>query len=82
MRPAPIISLVLLTSLCVVARATGPSRSLAYRAKLGLERAERYLVASGIAGARVQTVSDGSEDASPRPKDWPTDRRVGVQLAP
>jgi hypothetical protein len=64
---------------------TDPRGSADYNAKLGLERAERvksYLVTNGIARARVQTVSDGKEDASPYPKDWPTDRRVGIQLAP
>lgn len=64
---------------------TDPRGSAAYNAKLGLERAERvktYLVTNGVGRDRVQTSSDGSEDASPYPKDWPSDRRVGVQLAP
>jgi outer membrane protein OmpA-like peptidoglycan-associated protein len=63
---------------------TDPRGTAAYNAKLGLERAERvktYLVTNGVDRSRVQIVSDGSEDASPYPKDWPTDRRVGIQLA-
>ena len=61
-----------------------PRGSAAYNAKLGLERAEKvkaYLVTNGVERGRVQTVSDGSEGASPDPKDWPQDRRVGIQLA-
>ncbi len=63
---------------------TDPRGSSEYNAKLGLERAERvktYLVNNGVERARIDTISDGSEDASPFPKDWPRDRRVGVQLA-
>jgi outer membrane protein OmpA-like peptidoglycan-associated protein len=56
-----------------------------YNEALGLQRAERmkrYLVAKGIDAARVQTKSLGKEDASPLPKDWPSDRRVDVRLSP
>ena len=64
---------------------TDPRGSENYNEKLGLERAERvkrYLVASGIDGARVVTRSLGKTDASPAPQDWPADRRVEIQLAP
>jgi peptidoglycan-associated lipoprotein len=63
---------------------TDPRGSADYNAKLGLERAERvknYLVINGVDRRRVQTVSDGEDDASPYPKDWPHDRRVGIQMA-
>ena len=62
---------------------TDPRGSSEYNEKLGLERAERvktYLVTHGVDGNRVQTVSNGSDDASSLPNDWPRDRRVGVQL--
>lgn len=56
-----------------------------YNEKLGLERAEKvkaYLVRQGIDAARVKTASLGEKDASPSPKDWPTDRRVQIDEIP
>lgn len=64
---------------------TDPRGSEQYNETLGLERAERvkrYLVSKGIDSARVQTKSLGKDDASPLPKDWPTDRRVDIHVAP
>jgi len=62
-----------------------PRGTAAYNLELGLERAEKvkkFLVANGIAPARVETASMGSEDAAKAPKDWAADRRVEIQLVP
>jgi peptidoglycan-associated lipoprotein len=62
-----------------------PRGSDAYNERLGLQRAERvkrYLVDAGVAPERVVTASAGKDDASPFPKDWPTDRRVDIELVP
>jgi outer membrane protein OmpA-like peptidoglycan-associated protein len=40
------------------------------------------LVARGIDPARIQTKSLGEHDTDPLPKDWRTDRRVDVHVAP
>ena len=34
----------------------------------------------GVDGGRIKTVSAGEDEASDTPKDWPTDRRVQIQL--
>lgn len=63
---------------------TDPRGTEEYNEKPGLERAEsvkRYLVKNGVAADRVQTTSLGKDDASPSPADWPTDRRVQIELA-
>ncbi len=62
---------------------TDPRGTEEYNEKLGLERAEsvkRYLVKNGVAADRVQTSSMGKDDASPAPADWPSDRRVQIEL--
>lgn len=71
-------------SITVVGR-TDPRGGEEYNERLGLERAERvkrYLVAKGIDAARIKTTSLGKDDASPAPKDWPSDRRVEIREAP
>ncbi|NOU29697.1 MAG: OmpA family protein [Polyangiaceae bacterium] len=63
---------------------TDPRGTEEYNEKLGLERAEavkKYLVKNGVAADRVQTSSLGKDDASPSPADWPTDRRVQIELS-
>lgn len=63
---------------------TDPRGSVDYNDKLGLERAEKvktFLVANGVDGARVQTATMGSDEASSAPKEWARDRRVEIQLA-
>jgi peptidoglycan-associated lipoprotein len=62
---------------------TDPRGTPNYNEKLGLERAKRvqqYLVTHGVEVGRVQVESAGEDEASPSPKDWPSDRRVEVQL--
>jgi outer membrane protein OmpA-like peptidoglycan-associated protein len=62
-----------------------PRGSEGYNEHLGLERAERvkrFLAAKGIDAARIKTESRGKDDARPLPKDWPSDRRVDVELTP
>lgn len=62
---------------------TDPRGTPDYNDALGLERAEKVkkvLVANGVGERRVVTASVGEDVASPAPKDWPTDRRVEVQL--
>ena len=62
-----------------------PRGAAALNEQLGLQRAEKvkaFLVANGIDQARVETASVGAEDAAPGPKNWPTDRRVDIKLAP
>jgi flagellar motor protein MotB len=64
---------------------TDPRGTEEYNEKLGLERAERvkrYLVSKGIDPARVKTKSVGKDGADPLPKDWPSDRRVDIQVTP
>jgi outer membrane protein OmpA-like peptidoglycan-associated protein len=64
---------------------TDPRGTEAYNERLGLRRAEqvkRYLVDQGVEPDRVETASLGKDDASPNPRDWRTDRRVDVELAP
>lgn len=63
---------------------TDPRGTEEYNEELGLKRAEKvkqYLLKRGVEGARVHVRSLGKEDASPYPKDWPTDRRVQIDLA-
>ncbi len=64
---------------------TDPRGTETYNDKLGLERAERvrsYLVTHGVAENRVQVATVGKDEARDAPKDWPTDRRVEIQLVP
>ena len=64
---------------------TDPRGTAEYNETLGLERAERvkrYLVAQGTEGSRILVDSAGEDAASGAPKDWPSDRRVEVQLVP
>lgn len=64
---------------------TDPRGTAEYNEKLGLERAERvkrYLVAQGTDASRILVDSAGEEAATGAPKDWPSDRRVEVQLVP
>lgn len=64
---------------------TDPRGTEDYNEKLGLERAEKvkkYLVRRGVDGDRVRVASLGKSDASPFPSDWPSDRRVQIELAP
>jgi peptidoglycan-associated lipoprotein len=60
-----------------------PRGSVAYNDKLGLQRADKvkeFLLTNGVDPARVLTASAGKADASVEPKDWPTDRRVAIQV--
>ena len=62
---------------------TDPRGSEDYNAKLGAKRADdvrRYLITQGVAADRVTTQTAGETTASGDPKDWPTDRRVEIQL--
>ena len=62
---------------------TDPRGSVTYNEKLGLERAERvqrYLVTHGVDAGRVQVDTVGKDEARESPKDWPSDRRVEIQL--
>lgn len=64
---------------------TDPRGSEDYNEELGLERANRvkeYLVNHGIPAERIKTSSLGKQDASPAPKDWASDRRVEIRVAP
>lgn len=62
---------------------TDPRGAAAYNDKLGLERAQsvqQYLVAHGVAIARVQTASVGEDEARENPSLWSKDRRVEIKL--
>ncbi len=63
---------------------TDPRGTEEYNEKLGQERAKSvkdYLVKSGVEEARIETSSRGKEDSSPAPEDWPSDRRVQIELS-
>ncbi len=63
---------------------TDPRGNEEYNEKLGTKRAESvkgYLVKAGVEAARIEVTSYGKDDASPAPEDWPSDRRVQVELA-
>lgn len=63
---------------------TDPRGTEEYNEQLGHERAKsvkKYLVKAGVDEGRVLTTSLGKEDASPAPQDWPSDRRVQIELA-
>lgn len=63
---------------------TDPRGTAEYNDKLGRERADtlkRYLVRRGVTESRIQVFTAGEDEASAAPKDWPTDRRVEIQLA-
>ncbi len=63
---------------------TDPRGTEEYNEKLGQERAKSvkdYLVKAGVEDARIEVTSRGKEDASPAPEDWPSDRRVQIELA-
>ena len=62
---------------------TDPRGAPGYNDRLGFERAERvkrYLVTHGVDAGRVEVRSVGEGEASQAPKDWPTDRRVEIEL--
>ena len=62
---------------------TDPRGTEEYNEKLGQERAKSvkdYLVKAGVEAARIETESRGKDDASPAPEDWPSDRRVQIEL--
>ena len=63
---------------------TDPRGNEEYNEKLGAKRAESvksYLVKAGVEGARIEVTSYGKDDASPAPEDWPSDRRVQIELS-
>ena len=63
---------------------TDPRGNEEYNEKLGTKRAESvksYLVKAGVEAARVEVTSYGKDDASPSPEDWPSDRRVQIELS-
>lgn len=62
---------------------TDPRGTEEYNEKLGAERAKSvktYLVKAGVEDARIEVMSLGKQDASPTPSDWPSDRRVQIEL--
>jgi peptidoglycan-associated lipoprotein len=64
---------------------TDPRGSIGYNESLGMERAERvkrYLVTRGIEANRIKVETAGEGSASAAPANWPTDRRVQIELDP